>query len=190
MMAGRMKKADYRTLVVGIAIGVGLSWGTQRLAHVSWRSVRAPVDQDPLVIRHDAKGDGHFGASRSGNLSHRGIDIEAPLGSPVRAIRSGRVLTVGRHRGRGLYLELDHGRSLRSLYAHLKTIDVNIGDRVAQGHPIGTVGKTGNARHPLMTPHLHLEISHHGALIDPASLGFVFVDRVEDQPDDHAVGGD
>ncbi len=176
--------------MVGCLLGVGLSVGTQHLASLSWRSVHPPLDQNPLVIRHDAKGDGYFGAPRSGNLSHRGVDIEAPLGSAVRAIRSGLVITTGRHRGRGLYVELDHGRGLHSLYAHLHTLDVKTGERVVQGQPLGTVGKTGNARHHAITPHLHLEVSRQGALIDPASLGLVFVDREEEVSNDMAVGGD
>lgn len=185
-----MKSLHTKSLVVGLILGMGLSWSAQHLAQLNWQSVHAPVDEHPLVIRHDGKGDGHFGAPRSGNLSHRGVDIEAPLGSAVHAIRSGRVITTGRHRGRGLYVELDHGRGLRSLYAHLHSLDVKTGERVAQGQPVGAVGKTGNARHHAITPHLHLEVSRQGTLIDPASLGLVFVDREEDVSDDIAVGGD
>lgn len=185
-----MRSLHTKSLVVGLILGMGVSWSVQRFTQFNWQSAHAPVDHKPLVIRHDAKGDGHFGAPRSGNLSHRGVDIEAPLGSAVHAIRSGRVIATGRHRGRGLYVELDHGRGLHSLYAHLHTLDVKAGERVAQGQPIGTVGKTGNARHHAITPHLHLEVSRQGTLIDPASLGLVFVDREEDVSDDIAVGGD
>ncbi|MBI4353954.1 MAG: M23 family metallopeptidase [Candidatus Omnitrophica bacterium] len=180
----RIRRSSF---LIGLLVGVALLWSIEHLAQLNWRSIHAPVDQEPLVIRHDAKGDGHFGAPRSGNLSHHGVDLEAPLGSPVRAIRSGRVITTARHRGRGLYVELDHGRGLRSLYAHLHTIDVTRGQRVAQGQSIGTVGKTGNARHHAITPHLHLEISRHGTVIDPASLGLMFVDRQEESSD--AIGG-
>lgn len=175
------------SMLIGVALGVGVSWAARE---ASWRPAHAPVDQRPLVIRHDDKGKGHFGAPRSGGLMHRGVDLVAALGSPVRAIRSGRVIVSGRHRGRGLYLELDHGRGLRSLYAHLQTATVRVGDRVRRGQAIGTVGKTGNARHPAITPHVHLEVSRHGELVDPASLGLVFVERTEDDTDGDAVGGD
>ena len=182
-----LKNLQWPSLLLGVTLGAGLSWTAQHLTHANWHAVSAPIDQQPLVIRHDAKGDGRFGAPRSGNIAHRGVDLEAPLGSPVRAVRSGRVIMTGRHRGRGLYLELDHGRGLHSLYAHLQTVDVTTGDRVRQGQPIGTVGKTGNARHPLITPHLHLEVSSQGRLIDPSSLGLALVDRMEESSD--AIGG-
>lgn len=158
-----------------IACGFALSWAVQQAPFVNvWRAV-APVDQRPLVIRHDAKGDGRFGAPRSGHRVHRGIDIAAPLGSPVRALRSGRVITATKHRGMGRYVEVQHGRRLRSLYAHLQTIAVHPGDRVRQGQVIGTVGKTGNARHAWITPHLHLEVTRAGAPVDPATLGLALV---------------
>lgn len=183
----RPMKIQRSSVAIGALLGASLVVAGQQVGRISWRPVVAPVELAQLVIRQDAKGDGHFGAPRSGHVAHRGVDIEAPLGSPVRAIRSGRVITTGRHRGRGLYLELDHGRGLRSLYAHLQTIEVARGDRVRQGQRIGTVGKTGNARHPLITPHLHLEVSSAGQFVDPSSLGLTLVDRLEESSD--AIGG-
>jgi murein DD-endopeptidase MepM/ murein hydrolase activator NlpD len=180
-------KIQRSSIAIGALLGASLVVAGQQVGRISWLPVAAPVELAQLVIRRDAKGDGHFGAPRSGNVAHRGVDIEAPLGSSVLAIRSGRVIMTGRHRGRGLYLELDHGRGLRSLYAHLQTIEVDTGDRVRQGQRIGTVGKTGNARHPLIVPHLHLEVSSAGALVDPSSLGLALVDRPEESPD--AIGG-
>ena len=164
------------SFVPGMVCGIAIGWAAQQLPYVDWREVIAPVDQDQLLLRHDAKGDGRFGAPRSGNRRHRGVDIEAPLGSPVRSIRSGRVIASGKHRGLGRYLELEHRDHVRSLYAHLETMAVDVGDRVRQGQLIGTVGKTGNARSPLITPHLHLEILHGGEPVDPAMLGLALVE--------------
>jgi murein DD-endopeptidase MepM/ murein hydrolase activator NlpD len=158
-----------------IACGLVLGWAVQQLPFVNLRRSAAPVDQRPLIIRQDAKGDGRFGSPRSGNRAHRGVDIAAPLGSPVRALRSGRVITVTKHRGMGRYVELQHGGRMRSLYAHLDTIVVRPGDRVRQGQVIGTVGKTGNARHTWITPHVHLEVLRAGKPIDPAALGLALV---------------
>lgn len=113
---------------------------------------------------------------------HRGVDIAAPVGSPVRALRSGRVITAAKHRGMGRYVEVQHGGRMCSLYAHLQTVAVRSGDRVRQGQLIGTVGKTGNARHAWITPHVHLEVTRAGKPIDPAMLGLVLM-----APDDRTT---
>jgi murein DD-endopeptidase MepM/ murein hydrolase activator NlpD len=144
--------------------------------YLNWRAVAAPLDTEPLVIRRDAKGDGRFLSPRSGNRKHRGVDLAAPLNSPVRSIRSGRIVTVGTHRGLGQFIDVDHGGSLLSRYAHLSQAMVRAGQRVRQGEQIGMVGKTGNARHRWITPHLHLEILDHGTPVDPQALGLRIAD--------------
>jgi murein DD-endopeptidase MepM/ murein hydrolase activator NlpD len=161
-----------RLLLPAAAVLLGLE-----LPYVNWRAAVPPVDARPLLIRRDARGDGRFLSPRSGNRRHRGVDLAAGLGTPVRAIRSGRVAEVGNHRGLGRFVALEHGGGLRTLYAHLETSAVEPGGRVAQGAIIGTVGKTGNARHQWITPHLHLEVTRGGALLDPASLGLRLVER-------------
>jgi murein DD-endopeptidase MepM/ murein hydrolase activator NlpD len=145
------------------------------LPYANWRRLAAPVD-GRLVIRHDAKGSGHFGAPRSGNRTHRGIDLQAPLETPVRAIRSGRVLEAETHKGLGRYVVIQHADDLRSLYAHLHDITVREGERVKQGQQIGSVGKTGNARHRWIEPHLHLEIVQAGTALDPVAFGLYIPD--------------
>lgn len=182
-----------RGVGLAILIGGGLSGLllVQHLRYRDWHPIVSPLEPHPLVIRADAKGQGHFGAPRSGHRLHRGIDLEAPLGAPVQAIRSGTVIEAARHRGLGLYVELAHRDGLRSVYAHLDTIAVDAGDRVRQGQRIGTVGKTGNARHPRITPHLHLEVSRHGEPIDPTTLGLTVREAwaANDTPDVDADGG-
>ena len=158
-------------LWIGILVGTGATWGILTFPYINWQAVVAPVDERPLVIRLDAKGDGRYQAPRSGNRRHGGIDLAAPLDSPVRAIRSGTVIQVGTHRGRGNFVDLEHGGQLGSRYAHLETILVKTGQRVKQGQMIGTVGKTGNARHPWIMPHVHLELTRKGHRIDPTTLG-------------------
>lgn len=165
-----------RGVWVGIAVGVGLTAAAFELPYVNWRAAAAPIDERPMMIRHDAKGSGTFLASRSGRRRHRGIDLVAPLNSPVRAIRSGRVIQVGTHRGLGRYVELEHRHQLRSVYAHLSEVRVEPGARVRQGDIIGLVGKTGNARHRWITPHLHLEVVRANEPIDPQTLGLSVTD--------------
>lgn len=165
-----------RTLFLGgIALGCGLTVLGFELPYLNWHPVAPPVDERPLVIRQDAKGDGRFLAPRRGRRQHRGIDLVAALNSPVRAIRSGMVVQVGFHRGLGRFVELDHRHALHSLYAHLNEVAVEPGARVRQGGVIGTVGKTGNARHPWIVPHVHLEVWRDGEPIDPQRLGLLVV---------------
>lgn len=175
---------------VGLAIGLGVAAAVLEGPYMNWRLSASPVDQQPLFMRQDAKGDGRFGAPRSGHRAHRGIDLAAPLGSPVRAIRSGTVMMVGTHRGFGRFIELDHRRSLTSLYAHLDDVQVTMGQRVQQGQIIGTVGKTGNARSPLIAPHLHLEVAKDGVLLDPTTMGLRVVVASTRKPQTNGSGGE
>jgi murein DD-endopeptidase MepM/ murein hydrolase activator NlpD len=170
MRAGRSHR---RLVFVSLAVfSLGLSvWAVRELPYVNWQPIAAPVDQLPLTIRQDAKGDGRYGAPRSGNRTHRGIDLAAPLGSPVRAIRSGAVIQAAIHRGLGHYVEINHGEGVVSLYAHMKSTEVKRGERIRQGQAIGTVGKSGNARHAWIMPHVHLEVTEEGERIDPHALG-------------------
>ena len=142
--------------------------------YLNWKPVVLPLDARPLMIRQDAKGDGRFQAPRSGNRTHRGVDLAAELQGPVRAIRSGWVREARFHRGLGWFVELEHRGGLRSLYAHLYETRVTPGMRVRQGDVIGAVGKTGNARHAWIIPHLHLEVHKDGTPIDPQTLGLEF----------------
>ena len=179
----------------GLILGFGAAAAACELPFVNWASLVPPVDARPLLIRQDAKGDGRFSSPRSGRRRHRGIDLAAEVNSPVRAIRSGRVVQVGTHRGLGRFVELEHRHGLNSLYAHLNEIAVEPGERVRQGEPIGTVGKTGNARHPWITPHVHLEVLKDGEPIDPQLLGLQAVEasvaRADSSPESSdAAGGE
>lgn len=114
------------------------------------------------------EGEGAFGTSRGGgSRSHKGLDIEAPVGSRVSALRDGTVTGVNRDPGGyGLWIEVSHGNGLTTRYAHLNGADVKVGDRVKAGQQIGAVGRSGN------TPssgdaHLHFETRVNGTAVDP-----------------------
>lgn len=176
---------------VGLVAGTVGTWGSlQFVPYINWHPIVDPLDHTPMVIRQDAKGDGRFGAPRSGHRTHQGLDLEAPMGSAIRAIRSGVVEEVGQHRGMGLYVRLQHDGGLESLYAHLETIAVTIGERVRQGQGIGTVGKTGNARSRLIKPHLHLQIFRDGMPIDPAVLGLALAEPTAPSENVDGEGGE
>ena len=95
--------------------------------------------------------------------SHDGVDITAPEGVAVLAVRSGTVAETGWDDTDGNYVLLDHGDGLTTLYGCLSAVSVQTGDAVAQGDILGAVGQTGAAT----GPHLHLEAAQDGALYDP-----------------------
>lgn len=97
---------------------------------------------------------------------HRGVDLDAPEGAPVRAMADGRVRVAGRMSGFGNVVVIDHGRGIETLYAHLASIAVAKGDEVDGRQVIGRVGRTGNAR----GAHLHFEVRRGGRPQDPVPL--------------------
>ncbi len=95
--------------------------------------------------------------------AHLGVDYAAPTGTPVRAVGDGVVTVATRQNGYGNVVEIKHGGDRSTLYAHLNTIDVKVGQRVEQGQTIGGVGATGWAT----GPHLHFEFRVNGVHQDP-----------------------
>lgn len=98
---------------------------------------------------------------------HAGIDIAAPLGTPVRAIASGRVTIAGRVADGAVVVQVEHAGGVTSLYGHLEPgLPVRVGDEVVAGEVVGSVGLTGNTT----GPHLHLEVDVAGAPVDPLTV--------------------
>lgn len=95
--------------------------------------------------------------------SHDGVDLSAPEGVAVLAVRSGTVAETGWDASDGNYVLLDHGDGLTTLYGCLSVVSVEVGDTVVQGGVLGAVGQTGAAT----GPHLHLEAAQDGTLFDP-----------------------
>src|SRR5262245_16430080 len=98
---------------------------------------------------------------------HQGVDWRAPLGTPVIAAGSGRVMSAGNsEREYGNWVVIDHGGSWQTVYAHLTRFAVKAGDCVVGGTVIGTVGVTGLSA----GPHLHFEVRRDGTAVDPMML--------------------
>ena len=95
---------------------------------------------------------------------HSGMDIAAPTGTPVVAPLPGTVIDTGDYFFNGHTVWLDHGGGLLSMMCHLSRIDCKVGDRLAVGQRLGTVGATGR----VTGPHLHWTISLNRASVDPA----------------------
>lgn len=117
--------------------------------------------------RHDTHGSGAFGSRRNGARTHNGIDLVAPVGTPVKAAKSGLARRFHQPRGMGRYLEIEHPDRTVTLYGHLSEWLIADGQWVAQGQPIGLVGKSGNARSSQMQSHLHFELRLQGVPLDP-----------------------
>ena len=97
---------------------------------------------------------------------HQGVDIAAKRGTPIVAIAPGTVKFVGYKRGFGRMVQVEHGDSWVSTYAHASATIVAAGQPVLAGQMIAKVGSTGHAT----GPHLHLEIHREGQPIDPLPL--------------------
>lgn len=96
---------------------------------------------------------------------HRGIDFAAARGTPILATNSGTVILRKNSSSFGLYLIIDHGGGVTSLYAHCSKLLVNVGDKVTKGDKIAEVGSTGDST----GNHLHFSILENGTYVDPAN---------------------
>jgi murein DD-endopeptidase MepM/ murein hydrolase activator NlpD len=96
-------------------------------------------------------------------LAHQGVDIAAPHGTEVHALRKGRVVFSGWQAGYGNTVIIDHGDGVTSKYAHNSENLVKAGDEVDGSTVIARVGSTGKST----GPHLHLEVIENGERVDP-----------------------
>ena len=103
---------------------------------------------------------------------HYGMDFTAPTGTPVYATGDGKVVeTSGTSRSRvgfGLLVKIDHGYGYETLYAHLNSFNVKVGQEVKRGEIIGYVGNSGGST----APHLHYEVHRNGSAVNPQHYYF------------------
>lgn len=99
----------------------------------------------------------------SRGYGHRGLDVAAPSGTPIKAAAGGTVTTAGWNNSYGYMLIVSHGNGVQTVYAHCSQLIAKNGQSVAQGQVIGKVGSTGYST----GPHLHFEIRVNGVLQDP-----------------------
>jgi len=97
---------------------------------------------------------------------HSGIDIAAPLGTPVTAPAAGTVVETGDFFFNGNTVLLDHGQGLITMFNHLNRVAVTTGTRVERGQLLGEIGMTGR----VTGAHLHWTVSLNNARVDPLLL--------------------
>ena len=97
---------------------------------------------------------------------HDGVDLAAPQGALIRAVRKGTVVFADPYGSYGNLIVVLHSGKMTSHYGHCKEIKVRPGQQVNAGEIIGTVGATGR----VTGPHLHFEIRVDGAPQDPEAL--------------------
>ena len=103
-----------------------------------------------------------------GSTNHKGTDIgRVGYTSPVYASKSGTVIVSQYSSSYGNYVAISHGPGNTTLYAHMSSRSVSVGDYVNQGDVIGITGSTGNST----GPHLHFEVTENGVRVNPLSDG-------------------
>jgi murein DD-endopeptidase MepM/ murein hydrolase activator NlpD len=142
-----------------------------RERRVTREALRSWTEQVPdlgFIAPVDGRRSSSFGLRRILNgqprSPHKGMDIAAPEGTPIRLPAAGTVLHVGDFFFSGNVVYVDHGLGVVTLYAHLSEIHVRAGQRLEKGEVIGSVGMTGR----VTGPHLHWSVYLSGIAVDPA----------------------
>lgn len=160
-------KAETMTITALEPVDALVRVGTQKVDHDAEpgkREGERGKDAGELVFQHPTERgriESNYG-QRAGVL-HLGLDYSGKEGDAVLASCGGVVVSAIERGGYGLMVELDHGDGFVTRYAHLGSAAVAIGDVVAQGDTIGTLGSSGNCD----TPHLHFELRIDGIAYNP-----------------------
>ena len=96
---------------------------------------------------------------------HKGIDIAASYGTPIKAVADGTVKYAGSYGGYGNIVILDHGNGIETYYGHCSKINTSVGKNINAGDIIANVGSTGNST----GNHCHFEIRVNGTQVNPQS---------------------
>ncbi|WP_149452730.1 M23 family metallopeptidase [Pasteuria penetrans] len=108
------------------------------------------------------------GFGTRGGEFHRGVDLAAPMGTPIYAAAAGKVVESRPSQGYGHLIVIDHGGGWTTRYAHMypQYNLVRVGDRVGRNAMIAKVGSSGGST----GPHLHWEVYRHGQPVNPGNL--------------------
>lgn len=118
-----------------------------------------PLDSFTLMSGFGARTDPFLGQA----AMHYGLDLSAPIRTPVMSTAPGTVVVAGWRSRYGRMVEIDHGNGLRTRYGHLYKINVRRGQKVDFREPIGLLGSSGRST----GPHVHYEVLINGEPTDP-----------------------
>ncbi|MDB2384374.1 M23 family metallopeptidase [Endozoicomonas sp.] len=119
-----------------------------------------PVEKGWLSSRFGRRTDPFTGKA----AWHNGIDFAGKKGTPILAMAAGVVTWAGDRSGYGLLVEVNHGNSYVTRYAHSESVDVKVGDIVKRGQVVAKMGSTGRST----GNHVHVEVLKNGKQADPA----------------------
>jgi murein DD-endopeptidase MepM/ murein hydrolase activator NlpD len=136
--------------------------------------LRAPVEFTRVSSRFNS---GRFHPILHLIRAHKGVDYAAPIGTPVRAAGDGRIRFAGWNGGYGNLVEIEHSRSIVTVYGHLSRFahGTHVGAHVTQGTVIAYVGMTGLAT----GPHLHYEYRVNGVFKNPQTVGLPAAEPID-----------
>ena len=123
------------------------------VAFAQERAQREARLQQPLFVM-PTKGIFTSGFGYRWGVLHAGIDLANAIGTPIRAVSDGVVIDAGPTAGYGMWVKLRHADGTVTLYGHVNTTLVSVGQRVMAGDEIATMGNRGNST----GPHLHFEV--------------------------------
>jgi murein DD-endopeptidase MepM/ murein hydrolase activator NlpD len=181
--SSKMYKGDTKVKQKGIE---GLRAVTYVISEENGVTIKKQVIKEEIVVKPVTKvvirgtkvipsrGEGNFIWPTSGGYvssqmgyrwsrMHKGIDIARPSDRTIKTVDNGVVVFAGWDGGYGNKIIVDHQNGYRTVYAHLSSIHVNVGETVPKGSQIGVMGSTGDST----GVHLHFEVYKNGALVNP-----------------------
>lgn len=175
------RRAETGETEVGQLLYAGLRKGKEQISLMRWgprgeffrsngESAKKGLIRTPVEGARQSSGFGmRFHPVLGYSRMHQGVDFAAPTGTPILASAAGTVVMAGWGGGYGNVVILDHGKGMRTRYAHMSKVGVRNGQKVGQGQLIGRVGSTG-----LSTgPHLHYEVWQNGKPVNPRAAKFM-----------------
>jgi len=153
-LSGQVSRALEGGLTSGSSAGIGAGDWTQFADAPSMWPIEGKISSGFGEREDPFNGEGAF---------HAGLDILAPMGTPIRAAGDGIVLTSGLANGYGREIVIDHGHGVHTVYGHMSALVAIAGQRVIRGQVIAYVGQAGRAT----CPHLHYEVRINNVPVNP-----------------------
>lgn len=151
-----------RNLMLVVAAVVAVGWYVDQDT-----AAGAPADHGPARYVKPVAGLASSGFGPRAGGFHYGLDIAAPLGTPIRAVTRGEVIEAGPASGFGYWVRIQHPDGTVTVYGHMRVITQPAGAHVRAGQVIAKVGSEGQST----GPHCHFEVWPYGnraERVDPA----------------------